>query len=135
MKKMFLCFAIIFFTLASITAAEMKYYSDSQNGYSGYAVADYVGTTKTVNPSVYLNLWENDLYQRGYIKSGYCNKLSNQESFLLWKALGEYDYRGNEVYAVRIIQGNSMLIFTVAIKKRGSCTTYGGSYLYYQTWY
>ena len=112
-------------------AAEVKYYSDSKNGYSGYAAADYVGTTKKIDPSTYLNAWLNNLYRNGYIKTGDCNKMSNQENFLLWKALNEYDYRSNEIYAVRILQGNFILVFIVAIKKRGSCTVFGGPYLYW----
>ncbi len=132
MKKLLLCFIVVFFALSSIAASDLKFYSDRQCGYSGYAMAEYIGTLDYIGPHACAGIQESNMYKSGCIKVGHCSKVSKQENFLLWEALDEYHYRANEVYTVLILQDNQLLSLTAVINKdRKSCALYGGSYWRY----
>lgn len=96
----------------------LKYYSDG-TGYSGWDVAYYERERNDLN-------WRDEAQEMREIlessKFRYiapCDKLSNEESFLLWSALYEYDRRDYEVYQVLIAQGNELLALVVQITNDG----------------
>ncbi len=131
MKKRLLVFSVIMSVTVLLQAEGYKYYSDTKNGYSGSAMAFYVGTTKDINPSDYLVGYERFLREKGYNIVGYCTKLSKQEDFLFWAALNEYKCAAKEVYSVSIkIEGeNRILNVAAVVKKPGkTCDQYGGFY-------
>lgn len=130
MKRKFLIISFFFFfEIVHIfpTPTDMRWYSDSSKGYSGLAGADYMGTTKNINPSKFANEFEQRLRN---IISRYCEKLSKAENFLMWSALEQYDYYQNEIYSVTILQGKQILQLIVVIKDDGnSVDWYGGWYV------
>lgn len=131
MKKVII--SLITFVLLWVTpiyAADIKWYSDWKNGYCGYAGADYIGTTKNIDPNAYANNAEAHLRSLGVYITRYCQKISKQENYLLWSALSMYNYSDGEVYAVTIQQGKEILNLFVVIKDGGkSCSQYGGWYI------
>ena len=130
-KKIIFIFVLFIGLLISISATDIRFHSDSGNGWYGYSGADYVGTTKTVNPSQFAEEAENRA-ARYFRIVRYCEKLSRQENFLLWSALNQYNYSNNEVYSVIIQQGYECLNLIVVIKDNGnSCDWYGGAYWRY----
>ena len=130
--KLRLCLIIIFASISclKLSAANMKPYIDWDNGYSGYANADYVGTTRTINPSQFAEEGERRIRAFGATITRYCQKLSKSENFLLWSALNEYNYSDNEIYSVTIQQGMQILQLIVVIRENGnSVDWYGGWYI------
>lgn len=132
MKRKFLIISFFFFfEIVHIFPADTRWYYDYSKGYSGYARADYLGTPKNINLSKLANECEQHLRNIGVTISGYCEKLSKAESFLMWSALEEYDYYQNEIYLVTIQQGKQILQLYVVIKDDGnSVDWYGGWYVW-----
>ena len=107
---------------------ELRFYSEGR--YRGYAVAEYIGTTKNINPSRFADEGELRVRSTGVPIIRYCQKLSKQEIFLLWSAINQWDYSENEIYAVTIQQGKEILQLIVVVKGRGKgCDWYGGWYI------
>ena len=130
-RKILIISFFFFFEIVHIFPADMRWYSDYSKGYSGYAGADYIGTTKNINPSKFANEGEQRLRNIGVTISRYCEKLSKAESFLMWSALEQYDYYQNEIYSVTIQQGKQILQLIVVIKDDGnSVDWYGGWYVW-----
>lgn len=131
MKKKSLIGVFVFLLIIPIYASELKRYTDWNNGYTGYAGADYIGTTKTINPKTFSMEAEQRIRNLGVYITRYCQKLSNQERYLLWSALGMYNYTDNEIYSVTIQQGKEILQLVVVITNGGSsCNWYGGWYVW-----
>ncbi|MBR5966623.1 MAG: hypothetical protein IK015_10960 [Treponema sp.] len=95
-------------------AQQMKFYSDYNNGYQGWAGAVYDSSKSSdYEPLCDFTRWHAEEFAKKYNTDCYkINKLTNEHSFLMWSALNEYNYKIGEVYGVII------------------CTYYGGRYLY-----
>lgn len=94
-------------------------YEDKKNGYSGWACASYC---------------RNDEFLQGFIRrrridSVPYSKLTYEESFLMWSALDEYDYKKGEIYIVEIRDNPSEfkreLILIVTIISKNSLDWFG----------
>lgn len=139
-KKLIMAAAVLLFTMLSMVG-EVKHYSDKAKGYSGWAGIRYLGTTRTVDLDYYDtgDFVYDILYgetKEGYEKDGFfitepATKISKEESFLAWSALGEYDIEDGEVYEVCLQCENSerYLNFVAEICEKGSSfIQYGGFY-------
>ena len=111
-KRLLICIAMLIFILFSINAQS---YYDWNNGYSGSAVAYYLGTTKTINPAQVAEDAEHNMRSIGLKVTGYCQKLSKTESFLIWSALNEYDYNDGEVYSLVINPSNNITALCLVV--------------------
>lgn len=131
-KRIIVLLVCIFSCFIPLFSADSKFYSDFENGWCGYSRADYIGTTRNVNPSQFAA--EAERRVKSFFRiTRYCEKLSRQENFLLWSALGEYDYKDNEVYSVVIEQDKETLNLIVVINDNGNnCSWYGGAYWIYK---
>ena len=136
MKKMMWVVLGLLLGASAISAAEFKPYAG--DGYFGYARADYLGTTRDFDPVQTAERSEQFIRRLGHKITGYCQKLSKEEHFLLWKALEEYDYSDNEVYSVSISKdspstaaGFKLELIAVIKDKGQSVEWYGGFYYYY----
>jgi hypothetical protein len=116
-------------SVIKLSAQSIKYYSDRNKGFSGYAQAIYIGTTKTIDPSEFA--YQQELV---YLTDGrlnfirHCDKLSNQQVFLTWSALDEYYYEDKEIYNIILQEGEISLTFVAVITNNGnSIDWYGGS--------
>lgn len=118
MRK-FLIIFLLFILSSPIFSANVKRYSDWEKGFSGYAGAEYVGTTKTIDPKTYSLQCGYRILNSGMTILRYCDKLSKQEIFLLWAALDQYDFSNGEIYTVYILQNNEILQLIVVIKEDG----------------
>lgn len=129
MKKQIFCLIILITQCVFIFAQNLKFYYDYDSGYEGKARAFYVGTTQTINPSQSAKRLES---VPNLIVTKYCEKLSKEETFLLWSALKEYDYKDNEVYLVNIYTGSYFgvlsLVAVIENNMKG-LRWYGGVYL------
>lgn len=105
-KKIILYFAFTFcISLASVFGREKVgsfiKYEDKKNGYSGWVVAEYLGTTKETDAYREMQDFLGTSYARKYLIVNDCLKLTNEGSFLLWSALEEYNYKkGGHDYEV-----------------------------------
>lgn len=105
------------FAMLSATAKGSKHYSNSAGGYSGWAGAEYRGTTETYDLSYYdtgdliYDVVEGDVKksfeEQGYVITKPLSKMSKEEEFLIWKALGEYDIEDGKVYGGIVQRKNS----------------------------
>ncbi len=126
-KKLSLCFLATLFVIKTISA--QGYYTGKYYDYGPYyAYADYIGTTATTSAYAHYN----ELLQSEK-KAGspitILEKLSKQDSTLLWGALGAFDYEPGEIYFVmiqpsRLRSGRHVWLF-VEIEKDNSCSWYG----------
>lgn len=108
MKKKIMFIFLISISLIPLFGAKSKYYYDYQNGYSGYASADYLGSTKKgFNIIEYKTNMEGMLGSYGYSFKK-CAGLSKQESFLLWSAIDEYNRSYNDCFEVMITEGSQI---------------------------
>lgn len=101
----------------------LEFYSNLANGYSGLAGAEYYGTTAERSLKEWhqhsLSVWKHqgDLF---LILEG-PKKLTNEVNWLIWQALGEYNYRDGEVYKVLLaIDRIEALVVTVSIADNGN---------------
>lgn len=124
-KKIILCFAFTFcISLASVFG---RRYEDKKNGYSGLAMATYLGTIKEIDDWGTITLLRNNHEMDGH-RTRDCEKLSKAESFLMWSALEEYNFKKNEVYNILIFEGYDYLVLTVTITGKDTLEWYGFYY-------
>ena len=126
-KKLNFCLFMFFLIIVPLFSDELRFYS--KGGYRGHAMAEYVGTTKNINPARFADEGERRVISVGVPIIRYCQKLSKQECFLLWSALEQWDYSNNEIYAVTIQQGKEILQLIVVVKDKNNCDWYGGWYV------
>ena len=130
MKKRIILIVILLWTEMVLSALsswdEMKWYG------SGWAHADYLGmkyeliSGKEWKKNGY-NYWKT----HGY-KLSDCQKLSKQESSLVWAALDEYELEDDEVYAVYVTLEQNVTHFLnlyVIIKNNGNNVDWEGFYI------
>ena len=102
-KKIALCLVFMLCILSAVAGREKlgsyTKYEDRKNGYSGWAYVSYEGTTKETD--AYTEMQELIEFYRWEVPFRR-SKLTNEESFLMWSALAEYDYKKREVYYVEI---------------------------------
>lgn len=133
MKKKALFVAVVFVCIA--TFANAQYLFDLPDGDIGFCYATYKGTTRTVDINKVCESERQEAQNADLIYQGSCTKLTRQESYLLWRALGKYNYRDNEVYTVYIntsflfSRSPRMLILVVVITNGGhECNWYDVGY-------
>lgn len=109
MKKL-ICLAVVMLVVA-VCSGRVRYYSDQSTGYEGNAAADYVGNTVTKRGMFstfdelvdYVKTDSISMFDTEELfKVRYIEKLSKEESFLIWSALNEYDYEDGDLYAVTV---------------------------------
>lgn len=140
-KKLIVSAFALMLAIVSATAKDAKHYSDSANGYDGFAGADYLGTTDTYDLSYYdtgdfiYDVVEGDIKKnfekQGYVITRPLTKLSKEEVFLIWKAVCEYDVHDGDVYGVFVQCENigEYLSLDVEICDNGTnFRDYGGFY-------
>lgn len=137
-KKLFISTVVLLLAMLPMMSQQSKYYSESANGYGGFAMAQYLGTTKTCDLSYYDS--EDFIYdmaefleeEKDCVMTRQLSNLSKEEVFLIWKALGEYNVRDKEVYSVRVLCGKSIeaLDLVVEIRDKGKNFRYYGGYYY-----
>lgn len=103
-KKFKICFISVLFI--SFIPLYAKYYADPKNGYSGWANAYFIGTTKEVDPLEEATKIEASIKQEGLFL-GYCRKFSKEQRFLICSALQEFNLSVNDVFAVVVQEGYS----------------------------
>jgi hypothetical protein len=90
----------------------MKYYIDWDKGYNGYAVAVYLEPSQ--RDIIISNFWAT--------QGRTVDKLSNNISWLCWKALEEWDYKNGEIYMIQcseIGNGNAGIVVIATITNSG----------------
>ena len=133
MKVIFCLFLNMFFLLCQAFSWDISFknYKDSKNGYAGRVCIDYMGIQKGDYTFFYLEEKIENATRRENIDMivRRIGKLTNEESFLLNEALGEYDVKKNEIYSVLIFpnsapKGTSIMIYLVIedVEKDGSYT-------------
>ena len=101
MKKfLFILLLIITSTICFAQNTDLKYYSDPIQGFSGCSVACYLEVFSKADlagqESEFLNFLNDELSK----KLTPVTKLTKNNNWLFHKALNEWDYERNEVYAV-----------------------------------
>ena len=131
MNKKILIFILILLFVWSLEAEGFKLYSFKDEGYSGYAFATYMDYMPPLDVVEGLAERNEEYYrkQNSFIRYN-SGKLSKQESFLLWSALNEYNYKNGEMYVVVIKQKNEYLhLFVIIIDEFNyECRFWGGIY-------
>lgn len=139
-KKTILCMVLLCCTMLPVMAAEEKIYRDYINGYSGYAIAEFLPSKNGMiihqSNGEFLSISEVcDLLatELAGMILGKKTKLTKEENFLIWSALNEYELLDGEVYMVGITTDPSIgydaefLLFLVTITDNGrGYTWYGG---------
>lgn len=118
--------------ILDLVEMDTKHYSDWATGYSGDVAIEFKGTTRSVDPKKIVGEAEsNQKKSRLFPITRYCEKLSKEESFLIWKALGEYDIKDDEVYSVIVAPDDSDSILNVVVVTADNCKNFrmcGGFY-------
>lgn len=132
MKTRIVLYLVFMLCILSAVAGREKYgsftkYEDKKNGYSGWACADYLGTTKETD--AYKEMQELISGTPRQVHNP-CSKLTNEESFLMWSALADYNYKKGEVYYVEIrdkpdARGVKNLILFITITGKDTLEWYG----------
>jgi len=113
MKKQFVFMVIIIslFSTQKINAQSfsMRFYSDFNSGHMGWAAAEFVSPSQ--RSTIESNFWA---MPRRTIE-----RLSNSTSWLAWQALGEWELRNGDMFAIQISEtGNFntgvLLLVTIA---------------------
>lgn len=132
MKKKIAACAVLF--AVAVLSATAEYY------YRGLGAAnvEYIGTTKDTTLEKVYNDDLRAMKNLANASNGFFphprpfnSKLSKQQSSLLWKALGQYNYVAGEIYRVSFNEESAIrhiFILTVQIKADGSCTWMGFTY-------
>lgn len=130
-KKISLCvlFAI---AVSSVTLfADSKEYVDYDLGYKGQASITYICEEESRDA-----FFENartdmiELYEENGWKYRFTSKFTKEEDWLVWKALGEYDYRDNEVYRITGISSNKQLFdIYVRVWNEGESLNFVSAYI------
>ncbi|MCR4953512.1 MAG: hypothetical protein K6A43_05495 [Treponema sp.] len=117
---------MLFVLQFNLTGYEYKYYYDKTEGYSGYSYARYDGTLKSLGVKEVVEYAQVMSFRlSAYIPQVPIGKMSAEESFLVWSALNEYDYKQNEVYFVQLNYGKKQhLDVYVCIKEHGKAIDY-----------
>ena len=117
-----LVFCVVFGALVFFSFAEAKHYEDFWSGFKGDAVAAYEGKSGfEIQWDRGLEILQQTLISEEFIFS-MLHKLSKEESWLLWQALGEYEYKDGEVYSVYISSQTRELYLLVRItNNKESC--------------
>jgi len=131
LKKISLCvlFAI---GVSSVTLfADSKEYVDYDLGYKGQASITYICEEESRDA-----FFENartdmiELYEENGWKYRFTSKFTKEEDWLVWKALGEYDYRDNEVYRITGISSNKQLFdIYVRVWNEGESLNFVSAYI------
>ena len=130
-KKISLCvlfaIGISFVTLF----ADSKEYVDYDLGYKGQASITYICEEESRDA-----FFENartdmvELYEENGWKYRFTSKFTKEEDWLVWKALGEYDYRDNEVYRITGISSNKQLFdIYVRVWNEGESLNFVSAYI------
>lgn len=124
-KRIALCAVLFAFAVFSATA---EYYPGL-----GWAVAQYVGTTKDTTLEKVHNAAKRYIANSSEFSAPipFNGKLSKRQSKLLWKGLEQYDYAAGEIYNVIFIEEDApkhRFVLTVQIDADGSCTWRGFTY-------
>lgn len=135
-KRIALCLVFMLCILSAVTGREKlgsyTKYEDRKNGYSGWAVARYLGTTKETDAYKEMQELASSLY---WMMPSLCSKLTNEESFLMWSALAEYNLKKGEIYYISICdyptnRTKDLLLF-VTITGKDTLEWYGYYYTYH----
>ena len=131
MNKKISIFILMLLFVWVLEAEDLKFYSFKDEGYSGYAIASYMAYMPAFDVVEKLAESNEEYYKKhnAFIRYN-MGKLSKQESFLLWSALNEYNYKDGEMYAVVIKQKNEYLHLFVIIMDEVNygCHFWGGIY-------
>ena len=122
---------VVVVATSQLVGQEMKSYSNFANGYGGVAMVEYCGTTAERS----LREWHQHSMSSwkangdAQILEG-PKKLTNEENWLIWQALGEYNYRDGEVYEViGSTDLFTLLIVTVSIADNGNSINWHANYV------
>lgn len=116
-KKAMLWFVLLCCTISPLVA--QKYYSDRENGYSGKALAQYMGTfpKKEIEEKAHMMSYVFNMMAmgQGLTFMGPLEKISKEVNFFIWSALNEYRFSDNEVYGITINSDNLPFIVLVFV--------------------
>lgn len=136
MKKKLVCMVLLCCTMLPVMAAEEKIYRDYINGYSGYAVVEFLPSKNGMliqSNGEFLSISEVcDLVatELAGMILGKKTKLTKEENFLIWSALNEYELLDGEVYIVEI----STPPYTEDLGVLVMITDNGNGYTWYGGW-
>lgn len=124
-KRIIFCVVFLLEFVCALSARGPKFYQDYQNGYAGTALADFLGYGKDAYSK--FDSYMDYSRREGLLRLYPLEKLTNEESFLIWSALGEFDVRDGEVYGVSFTRTMSEGgIGVVTIKDNGEVFTWRG---------
>lgn len=108
-KKLIMAITAVLLSMASATA---EWYYDSNTGYSGDVLVTYAGSSKkglsleTARDNALNNLRKSILRVGNKI-----DKLTKEQSWLAWKAIGrEYDYSKGDIFYLTITTSSCIAI-------------------------
>ena len=137
MKKKLVCMVLLCCTMLPVMAAEGKIYRDYINGYSGYAIAEFLPSKNGMlihqSNGEFLSISEAcDLLatELAGMILGKKTKLTKEENFLIWSALNEYELLDGEVYIVDIRTPPYTEVLGVLVM----ITDNGNGYTWYGGW-
>ena len=101
-KKICILFVFIFIFSIQVFAqnTDLKYYSDYNNDFSGYAVAVYYGNINELETPASEQEFMDLIIEKCSDKMTRILKLTKKNNWLYKQALNEWDYEKGEVYAV-----------------------------------
>ena len=122
MKKKVIFCAFVMCLITFLNANNPKWYSDPVNQYSGFAGATYADSDDSLNlQSVHKIAVKLTLENSPTNYVGEYKKLSQEDTFLIWSSLKEWDYKNGDIYNVVVAyQSGIMILVTVRIKKNNS---------------
>lgn len=121
-----ICFTFLFVLVGVQTThlfaqeLKLKYYSDFSSGYSGVAIATYIEKSEVQE---FKNKIASDPNTRSI------DKLTKNNSWLAWKALGEWDYKPGETYLIMCAENQwskNAVVLLVTISNDGKSFDYWG---------
>lgn len=121
---------VVVVATGQLAGQEFKSYSNFANGYGGVVTVKYCGTTaeRSLREWHQHNMSEWKASGDVQILEG-PKKLTNEENWVIWQALGEYNYRAGEVYYVfGTIDLLTILIATVSIADNGNSINWHANY-------
>lgn len=130
-KKISLCVLFALCVSSATLFADSKEYVDYDLGYKGQASITYICEEESRDA-----FFENartdmiELYEENGWKYRFTSKFTKEEDWLVWKALGEYDYRDNEVYRITGISSNKQLFdIYVRVWNEGTSLNFVSAYI------
>lgn len=123
MKKKFAFFILLStLVLYGASSQQLKSYSDYRNGFAGLASAKYQGMIYSINIDAHISQLKTLAYsgQNGTSNPFHVSKLTEEQRFLMWSALNEYNYSEDEVYDIYIQTGSVILLLVVQFGKNGN---------------